>query len=114
MVEMHRSTAVNNISLVTKHRSCVCSRLSGRRISGLRPTWSLLARQIGLCETLFPCFRLPIIIPHSSSVYNHSAAKLAKHGLCRDYRNLTRSVGEWEDFLMDEVLLLLLGRNDLV
>lgn len=43
-------------------------------------TWSLLASSVFFCEALLSGFAFPVIVPHSASVDNQSASKLAEHG----------------------------------
>lgn len=114
MAEINRSTTINNVTLVAEHSSGIGTRFGGCCVSGFRPTWSLLASHVRFRETLLPCLCLPVIIAHSSSIHNHSAAKLPKHGFCRNYRDLAGPVREREDLLMDQVFLFLLCSNNLI
>lgn len=87
--KMRRSIAVNNLAVMAKHRRSISSGFCGGCVSGLRPSRSLFACEIVLSKTLLSCFRFPIIVSNSSSIYNHSATELAKHGLGRHNRYLT-------------------------
>ena len=108
-----RTVAVDHVLMMSQRRRGVgCFRSLG--FSGrFRTSRSLLAGKIVLGEALLPGLALPVIIPHSSSVVNDPAAKLTKHGFCRDDGNLTGSVGVRENILPNEFLLFRLRCDDL-
>lgn len=87
---------------------CFCS------FPGLGSAWSFLTGQIILGEPLLPRLALPVVVAHSPPVHDDPAAKLAKHRLCSDDRDLPGPVRVRKDILLDEVVLLGLRRDDLV
>lgn len=111
-VAVQRSIAVNNVWM-TQGRGGA-RRFSARRVSCLGRSRSLLPCQILLGEALFPRLGFPIIIPNPPAVCNHSAAKLTKHGFCRDDGNLPRPIRVGEDFLAYQIILFRLGGDDFV
>lgn len=117
--ERLRSTAelvsirVHNLALgSSRERWHVVVRL-GRRFSGLGRAWSLLPRHVGLGEALFARLSLPVVVTHSPAVQDDPAAKLPEHGPGGYDGDLSGAIGEWQYFLMDEIVLLDLVGNDL-
>jgi hypothetical protein len=106
-----RVVIVDNLGVRAGHHDVVL-RLGG--LSGLGGTWSLLARQVGFGETLLASLLLPVVVPNAASVLNHPTSKLAEHGPGGDDSNLSRSVGEWQNLLLDEVILFGLASDNLI
>lgn len=93
------------------HQRVVLGRLG--RFPGLGRAGALLAGEIGLGEALFAGLGLPVVVSHSSAVHDDSASELSEHGPGRDNCDLPGTVRKRENLLLNEVVLLGLGGNDL-
>lgn len=96
------------------HRGTCARRFGARSVSCFCRSRSLFPCQILLGEALLPRLGFPIIIPNPPPVCNHPAAKLTKHGFCRDDGNLPRPIRVGEDFLAYKIILLRLRGNNFV
>ena len=95
----------------------LCSLLSSLLAGRGRPLFcgagSLLSRGIVLREALFSSLHLPVIVPHTPPVHDHPTAELSEHAPRSDDRDLSRAVRVGEQLLLDQIVLLGLGCNDL-
>ena len=89
-------------------------RSSRRSIASLGRARALLPGEILLGETLLARLALPVVVAHAPAVDDDAAAELAEHRLGRDDGDLARAIRVGQDALVDEVVLLELGRDDLV
>lgn len=85
-----------------------------RRFASLGGSWTFLSGHVFLGKALFPGLALPIIVPNPSAVDYHTTAKLAEHRPGGDDGDLTRTVGVWENVLLDKVVFLDLRSNNFV
>lgn len=105
-----RAVAVDDFSSEGVTDSCL--RFSGRRFSCSRCPGSFLTSRVILGEPLLSRLALPVIIANTPTVHDDSAAKLAKHRPSSDDCNLSGSIGEGEDVLIDEIFFLFLSCDD--
>lgn len=90
------------------------TRLRRRRFPLLGRSRSFFSCCILLSEALFSRLAFPVVVPHPPAVYNQPASKLPEHGArCYD-SNLPGAIRIRKYFLMDQIVLLRLCRNDLV
>lgn len=73
---------------------------------------TLFAGHIFLCETLLLSLVLPVVISHTSTVHDDACAELPEHRPGGDDGDLSRPIRVRKDFLVDQLVLLRLGRDD--
>ena len=75
---------------------------------------SLFSCSIFLGEALFSSLALPVVVAYAPSVDNQPAAKLPEHGAGGHDSDLPGTVRVRKNFLVNKIVLLGLGGNDLV
>ena len=98
--------AIGVVDDLTLRQRCqgVAAGLRSCSLSGFGCSGSLLSSSIFFGKPLLAGFRLPVVIPYATTIFDQSRAKLSKHGSCCDNSNLARPVRVWQDFLLDEVV----------
>jgi hypothetical protein len=104
---------VDNLAL-RQRRQGVAAGLCSCSFPGFGCSRPLLASSVFFGKPLLAGFCLPVVIPYASTIFDQSRAKLSKHGSRCDNSNLARPVGVWQNFLLNEVVLFLLVRDDFV
>lgn len=87
--------------------------LCGSCFPGLGGAWPLLPSRVFLGEALLPRLALPVVVAYPAAVGDEPASKLSEHGPCGYNGNLPRPVRVGQDFLVDQIILLCLGGDDL-
>ena len=115
MIRVHRRIRVNNVllgSVPSRDQGslvCFCCR---RCIPCFGRPGAFVTCHIFFGESLFDCLCLPIIVSDSATSFNDPGSKLTEHGLCSDDSNLPRTVRVGQDFLVNQLVFLLLGSDD--
>jgi hypothetical protein len=90
-----------------------CSLLTGLRGPDLCCTWPFFTSWVFFCETLLSCLGFPVVISHTSAIYDHSTPKLTEHTPSSHDRDLSRPVRVREKLLLDKVIFLCLRGDNL-
>lgn len=104
---------INDLALRQRSQSvaagfCSCS------LSGFGCSRPLLSSGVFFGKPLLAGFRLPVVIPYATSVFDQPRPELSEHGSCGNNGDLTRPVRVWQDFLRNEVVFFRLVGDDLV
>lgn len=104
---------VNDFAL-RQRRQSVAARFCSCSFSRFGCSRPLLSSGIFFGKPLLAGFRLPIVIPYATSVFDQPRPELPEHGSCGNNGDLTRPVRVWQDFLRNEIVFLRLVGDDLV